>query len=103
MSSHTVLFHRNVLEGFDKANGELNSAVTGLHNLVHDFLSGTNALSHSAANDPIFVVRDENQFYRPYMAEPTRTVSPFSQPYTAYKSLMYWYDGGVHVLTKTNE
>nr|KAF6427375.1 dopachrome tautomerase [Rousettus aegyptiacus] len=27
-----------------------------LHNLVHSFLNGTNALPHSAANDPIFVV-----------------------------------------------
>lgn len=56
-SSLTVLLHRNMLEGFDKVDGELDSAVTGLHNLVHDFLSGTNALSHSAANDPVFVVR----------------------------------------------
>lgn len=64
-SSHTALFHRNTLEGFDKSDGELESAVTGLHNLVHDFLSGTNALSHSAANDPIFVVRDQIQNQNP--------------------------------------
>ncbi|KAB5576673.1 hypothetical protein PHYPO_G00200380 [Pangasianodon hypophthalmus] len=55
-TNSTFSFSRNALEGFDKADGELDSAVTGLHNLVHDFLSGTNALSHSAANDPIFVV-----------------------------------------------
>lgn len=61
MSSRTALFHRNALEGFDKADGELDSAVTSLHNLVHEFLSGTSALSHSAANDPIFVVRVQNQ------------------------------------------
>lgn len=47
---------RNTLEGFDKANGTLDSHVMGLHNLVHAFLNGTSASSHSAANDPIFVV-----------------------------------------------
>ncbi|XP_062862109.1 L-dopachrome tautomerase isoform X2 [Trichomycterus rosablanca] len=47
---------RNALEGFDKPDGELDMAVTGLHNLVHEFLNGTSGLSHSAANDPIFVV-----------------------------------------------
>uniref|UniRef100_A0A2K6V2M4 L-dopachrome tautomerase n=1 Tax=Saimiri boliviensis boliviensis TaxID=39432 RepID=A0A2K6V2M4_SAIBB len=47
---------RNALEGFDKADGTLDSQVMSLHNLVHSFLSGTNALPHSAANDPIFVV-----------------------------------------------
>uniref|UniRef100_A0A8C5NVJ6 L-dopachrome tautomerase n=1 Tax=Jaculus jaculus TaxID=51337 RepID=A0A8C5NVJ6_JACJA len=47
---------RNALEGFDKADGTLDSRVTSLHNLVHSFLNGTNALPHSAANDPVFVV-----------------------------------------------
>lgn len=47
---------RNALEGFDKPDGTLDSPATSLHNLVHSFLNGTNALSHSAANDPIFVV-----------------------------------------------
>lgn len=47
---------RNALEGFDKADGSLDSRVMSLHNLVHSFLNGTNALPHSAANDPIFVV-----------------------------------------------
>ncbi|XP_036913446.1 L-dopachrome tautomerase [Sturnira hondurensis] len=47
---------RNTLEGFDKANGTLDSHVMGIHNLVHAFLNGTSALPHSAANDPIFVV-----------------------------------------------
>lgn len=47
---------RNALEGFDKPDGEFDSSVTNLHNLVHSFLNGTSALSHSAANDPIFVV-----------------------------------------------
>lgn len=44
------------MEGFDKADGTLDSQVMSLHNLVHSFLNGTNALPHSAANDPIFVV-----------------------------------------------
>ncbi|XP_046520466.1 L-dopachrome tautomerase [Equus quagga] len=47
---------RNALEGFDKADGTLDSQVLSLHNLVHSFLNGTSALPHSAANDPIFVV-----------------------------------------------
>ncbi|XP_063648672.1 L-dopachrome tautomerase isoform X1 [Pan troglodytes] len=47
---------RNALEGFDKADGTLDSQVMSLHNLVHSFLNGTNALPHSAANDPIYVV-----------------------------------------------
>ncbi|XP_028724032.1 L-dopachrome tautomerase [Peromyscus leucopus] len=47
---------RNALEGFDKADGTLDSQVMSLHNLVHSFLNGTNALPHSAANDPVFVV-----------------------------------------------
>ncbi|XP_021518999.1 L-dopachrome tautomerase isoform X1 [Meriones unguiculatus] len=47
---------RNALEGFDKADGTLDSHVMNLHNLVHSFLNGTNALPHSAANDPVFVV-----------------------------------------------
>lgn len=37
-------------------DGTLDSPVMSLHNLVHSFLNGTNALPHSAANDPIFVV-----------------------------------------------
>ncbi|XP_066562793.1 L-dopachrome tautomerase [Amia ocellicauda] len=47
---------RNALEGFDRPSGEVDSSVNNLHNLVHAFLNGTSALSHSAANDPIFVV-----------------------------------------------
>nr|XP_061827425.1 L-dopachrome tautomerase-like [Nerophis lumbriciformis] len=47
---------RNALEGYDKPNGELDETVNNLHNLVHAFLSGTSALPHSAANDPIFLV-----------------------------------------------
>ncbi|MBZ3887674.1 L-dopachrome tautomerase [Sciurus carolinensis] len=47
---------RNALEGFDKADGTLDSQVASLHNLVHSFLNGTSALPHSAANDPVFVV-----------------------------------------------
>ncbi|TTH08273.1 L-dopachrome tautomerase [Bagarius yarrelli] len=54
--TNSTFSFRNTLEGFDKADIELDFVVMGLHNLVHDFLSGTNALSHSAANDPIFVV-----------------------------------------------
>lgn len=50
---------RNALEGFDTVNGTLDSHVMGLHNLVHAFLNGTSALPHSAANDPIFVVRSK--------------------------------------------
>lgn len=49
--------NRNALEGYDKPNGELDESVNNLHNLVHSLLNGTSALSHSAANDPIFVVR----------------------------------------------
>uniref|UniRef100_A0A673H9M5 L-dopachrome tautomerase n=1 Tax=Sinocyclocheilus rhinocerous TaxID=307959 RepID=A0A673H9M5_9TELE len=49
-------FHQNALEGYDKPDGELDSSVSNLHNLVHLFLNGTSALSHSAANDPIFLV-----------------------------------------------
>lgn len=52
----TALFYRNALEGYDKPDGELDSSVDNLHNLVHSFLNGTSALSHSAANDPIFLV-----------------------------------------------
>ncbi|KAL4608903.1 L-dopachrome tautomerase-like [Arapaima gigas] len=47
---------RNALEGFDKPNGEVDTSMTNLHNLVHWFLNGTSGLSHSAANDPIFLV-----------------------------------------------
>lgn len=49
-------FPRNALEGYDRPNGELDESVNNLHNLVHSMLNGTSALSHSAANDPIFVV-----------------------------------------------
>lgn len=52
---------RNALEGFDKADGTLDSQVMNLHNLVHSFLNGTNALPHSAANDPVFVVCSKTQ------------------------------------------
>ncbi|XP_053563820.1 L-dopachrome tautomerase [Bombina bombina] len=47
---------RNALEGFDSPDGIFDSPAMNLHNLVHSFLNGTNALPHSAANDPIFVV-----------------------------------------------
>ncbi|MEE6470909.1 hypothetical protein FKM82_009110 [Ascaphus truei] len=47
---------RNALEGFDNPDGLFDSPVMSLHNLVHSFLNGTSRLSHSAANDPIFVV-----------------------------------------------
>lgn len=47
---------RNALEGYDRPNGQLDESVNNLHNLVHSMLNGTSALSHSAANDPIFVV-----------------------------------------------
>ncbi|XP_075055995.1 L-dopachrome tautomerase [Mixophyes fleayi] len=47
---------RNALEGFEEPNGTLDFPAMSLHNLVHSFLNGTSALSHSAANDPIFVV-----------------------------------------------
>uniref|UniRef100_A0A8C1QZZ4 L-dopachrome tautomerase n=1 Tax=Cyprinus carpio TaxID=7962 RepID=A0A8C1QZZ4_CYPCA len=52
---HTISM-LNALEGYDKPDGELDSSVSNLHNLVHLFLNGTSALSHSAANDPIFLV-----------------------------------------------
>lgn len=57
----SLLSLRNALEGFDKADGTLDSQVMSLHNLVHSFLNGTNALPHSAANDPVFVVCSETQ------------------------------------------
>ncbi|XP_015241904.1 PREDICTED: L-dopachrome tautomerase [Cyprinodon variegatus] len=47
---------RNALEGYEKPDGELDDSVDNLHNLVHALLNGTSALSHSAANDPIFLV-----------------------------------------------
>lgn len=47
---------RNALEGYERPNGEIDETVNNLHNLVHSMLNGTSALSHSAANDPIFVV-----------------------------------------------
>ncbi|KAL6485372.1 hypothetical protein MHYP_G00074170 [Metynnis hypsauchen] len=46
----------NALEGFDKPDGEIDNTMTNLHNLVHVFLNGTSGQSHSAANDPIFLV-----------------------------------------------
>ncbi|XP_021519000.1 L-dopachrome tautomerase isoform X2 [Meriones unguiculatus] len=55
-STWEIVCDRNALEGFDKADGTLDSHVMNLHNLVHSFLNGTNALPHSAANDPVFVV-----------------------------------------------
>ncbi|XP_006639063.1 L-dopachrome tautomerase [Lepisosteus oculatus] len=54
--TNSTFSFRNALEGYDAPTGELESSVSSLHNLVHTFLNGTNALSHSAANDPIFVV-----------------------------------------------
>ncbi|XP_019945763.1 L-dopachrome tautomerase [Paralichthys olivaceus] len=47
---------RNALEGYEKPDGELDESVNNLHNLVHSLLNGTSSLSHSAANDPIFLV-----------------------------------------------
>ncbi|XP_059895946.1 L-dopachrome tautomerase [Gadus macrocephalus] len=47
---------RNALEGYERPDGELDDSVNNLHNLVHSFLNGTSGLSHSAANDPIFLV-----------------------------------------------
>ncbi|KTF70877.1 hypothetical protein cypCar_00049330, partial [Cyprinus carpio] len=52
----------NALEGYDKPDGELDSSVSNLHNLVHLFLNGTSALSHSAANDPIFLCLEKATF-----------------------------------------
>lgn len=49
--------NRNALEGYERPDGELDESVSNLHNLVHSMLNGTSALSHSAANDPIFLVR----------------------------------------------
>lgn len=49
--------HRNALEGYDKPDGELDETVDNLHNLVHSMLNGTSSLAHSAANDPIFLVK----------------------------------------------
>ncbi|KAK2904663.1 hypothetical protein Q8A67_006462 [Cirrhinus molitorella] len=46
---------RKIFLRYDKPDGELDSSVSNLHNLVHLFLNGTSALSHSAANDPIFL------------------------------------------------
>ncbi|XP_014021030.2 L-dopachrome tautomerase [Salmo salar] len=56
--TNSTFSFRNALEGYDKPDGEaeLDSTVNNLHNLVHSFLSGTSARSHSAANDPIFLV-----------------------------------------------
>lgn len=48
--------NRNALEGYEKPDGELDDTVDNLHNLVHSMLNGTSSLSHSAANDPIFLV-----------------------------------------------
>ncbi|XP_061082076.1 L-dopachrome tautomerase [Conger conger] len=54
--TNSTFSFRNALEGYDRPDGELDSSVTNLHNLVHTFLNGTSALSHAAANDPIFLV-----------------------------------------------
>ncbi|KAM4700721.1 L-dopachrome tautomerase [Discoglossus pictus] len=54
--SNSSFSFRNALEGFDLPDGTFESPVVSLHNLVHDFLNGTSALPHSAANDPIFVL-----------------------------------------------
>lgn len=53
---YSFVCHRNALEGYERPNGELDESVTNLHNLVHSLLNGTSSLSHSAANDPIFLV-----------------------------------------------
>lgn len=54
--TNSTFSFRNALEGYDKPDGEMDSSMTNLHNLVHIFLNGTSAMSHSAANDPIFLV-----------------------------------------------
>ncbi|XP_065107486.1 L-dopachrome tautomerase [Paramisgurnus dabryanus] len=55
--TNSTFSFRNALEGYDRPDGELDtSSVANLHNLVHLFLNGTSAASHSAANDPIFLV-----------------------------------------------
>uniref|UniRef100_A0A8B9GJT5 L-dopachrome tautomerase n=1 Tax=Astyanax mexicanus TaxID=7994 RepID=A0A8B9GJT5_ASTMX len=54
--TNSTFSFRNALEGYDKPNGEMDSSMTNLHNLVHIFLNGTSGMSHSAANDPIFLV-----------------------------------------------
>uniref|UniRef100_A0AAY4DGX2 L-dopachrome tautomerase n=1 Tax=Denticeps clupeoides TaxID=299321 RepID=A0AAY4DGX2_9TELE len=54
--TNSTFSFRNALEGYDRPDGELDGSATNLHNLVHSFLNGTSALSHSAANDPIFLV-----------------------------------------------
>ncbi|KAK6310057.1 hypothetical protein J4Q44_G00199380, partial [Coregonus suidteri] len=56
--TNSTFSFRNSLEVYDKPDGEaeLDTSVNNLHNLVHSFLNGTSALSHSAANDPIFLV-----------------------------------------------
>lgn len=51
-----MLYYRNALEGYEKPDGQLDESVMNLHNLVHDLVNGTSSMSHSAANDPIFVV-----------------------------------------------
>ncbi|XP_037395392.1 L-dopachrome tautomerase [Pygocentrus nattereri] len=54
--TNSTFSFRNALEGFDKPDGEIDNTMTNLHNLVHIFLNGTSGQSHSAANDPIFLV-----------------------------------------------
>ncbi|XP_062390589.1 L-dopachrome tautomerase [Sardina pilchardus] len=54
--TNSTFSFRNALEGYDMPDGELDSSVANLHNLVHSFLNGTSGLSHSAANDPIFLL-----------------------------------------------
>ncbi|XP_063069394.1 L-dopachrome tautomerase [Engraulis encrasicolus] len=54
--TNSTFSFRNALEGYDMPDGELDSSVANLHNLVHSFLSGTNELAHAAANDPIFLL-----------------------------------------------
>lgn len=61
VAADILLSLRNALEGFNKADGTLDSQVMNLHNLVHSFLNGTNAFPHSAANDPVFVVCTRTQ------------------------------------------
>ncbi|XP_036396244.1 L-dopachrome tautomerase [Megalops cyprinoides] len=54
--TNSTFSFRNALEGYDRPDGQLDASVANLHNLVHSFLNGTSGLSHSAANDPIFLV-----------------------------------------------
>lgn len=54
--TNSTFSFRNALEGYDKPDGEFDSSVGNLHNLVHSFLNGTSTQAHSAANDPVFLV-----------------------------------------------